>query len=100
MRLDWCWGFCNRERGKRWCSERCDFMGGMPIVVLLWGVLVYGAILFIAYKARGDWGTMFGLIFPLSIVFIALFAGMMYVALNFEPLTPILMWSLDPPLLQ
>ena len=77
-----------------------EFIGGMPIVVLLWGVLVYGAILFIAYKARGDWGTMFGLIFPLSIVFIALFAGMMYVALNFEPLTPILMWSLDPPLLQ
>ena len=77
-----------------------EFIGGMPIVVLLWGVLVYGAILFIAYKARGDWGTMFVLIFPLSSVFIALFAGMMYVALNFEPLTPILMWSLDPPLLQ
>lgn len=77
-----------------------EFIGGMPVVILLWGVLVYGAILFIAYKARGDWGTMFGLIFPLSIVFLALGAGMMYVALNCEPLTPILMWSLDPPLLQ
>ena len=81
-------------------SEVMAFLVGMPIVVLLWVVLVYGAILFIGYKTRGDWGTMFGLIFPLTLVFVALFLGMVYVALHFAPLTPILMWSLDPPLLQ
>ena len=68
--------------------------------MLLCGALGYGAILFIGYKVGYDFGRMFPLVLPLSLAYTAVAIGMIYVALHFAPLTPILMWSLDPPLLQ
>ena len=70
---------------------------GLPIVVILWINLCYGSLMRLGYLADGNWRAVFRHILPLASGAVTILCVMLYMALNFPLLTPILMWSMDSP---